>query len=527
MNLVDESTLQLSDAPGAAPLRDLDSAQSSGVYHQLIPVLDPDTAVDATNSVITLPFEHSYATGDSLVYEPNGGMPIEGLVPNQTYYAVVVGESAIALADSIDNANKSRFRSFDPTTNISPDGILELGVFHGFQAGDPVTYISGDTSDLGLTDGETYYVIVVDETSIQLALGPDGATNLPTVAEPFDLTNAVSEFHTIRGNHILPVSSATATGDAHRFRTQLRKDLGNDAPTPTTHSLRLSYLTDKSSGTKHGIGRHFDSSSIVSQSSNPIDLNYVHGFQTGQELLYSSGNGIPIGGLNPGDTYYAIASSPSQLQVARTLTGALNGEPIALDTTETSGSQHSFSAVLPAVPAVDSSTNTINLAKSHGFNTGDPVIYSSGTGTNIGGLNNNATYFVVTGNDSNAFQLAATKTDALQTPPEVLPLDVTGVTGTDHAFLDPTDSQGFLTSEGNSLIDTTSFGAHLRHYRRWHRNYQTQFQLQRQSGFKDFRQHPDGSACRIPNPRTKRRSQRPQEAWLGYLRRSQSQLDFR
>lgn len=71
---------------------------------------------------------------------------------------------------------------------------------HGFPANTPVVYGNGGGTDVGgLTDGETYYVIVVDENTIQLSETPGG--------EAIDLSVGVGTAHTLK-----PVSTATFVG---------------------------------------------------------------------------------------------------------------------------------------------------------------------------------------------------------------------------------------------------------------------------------------------------------------------------
>ena len=45
--------------------------------------------VDDLSDTIRLPYEHGLASGDSIIYDAGGGTAIEGLVPGETYYALI------------------------------------------------------------------------------------------------------------------------------------------------------------------------------------------------------------------------------------------------------------------------------------------------------------------------------------------------------------------------------------------------------------------------------------------------------
>ena len=66
--------------------------------------------------------------------------------------------------DTIDSA------TFDSASGVdSVDDTIDFGVEHDFTNGQAVAYSSDSGSDIGLTDGGIYYVIVIDSTTIQLA----------------------------------------------------------------------------------------------------------------------------------------------------------------------------------------------------------------------------------------------------------------------------------------------------------------------------------------------------------------------
>src|SRR5262249_11971895 len=143
-----------------------------------------------------------YALGDRVVYDSDTGGAIDGLVSGETYYAIPVTFSSptrygIHLAktrgDALAKTNHVILApnptltdtttsvtlpftqvdetvplTFTPGSGVSNNQI-NFGVDDGFLAGDAVTYTSSGDSVGGLTSGHTYYVIVINSQTIELA----------------------------------------------------------------------------------------------------------------------------------------------------------------------------------------------------------------------------------------------------------------------------------------------------------------------------------------------------------------------
>ena len=96
-------------------------------------------------------------------------------------------------------------------------------------------------------------------------------------------------------------------------------------------------------------------------------------FVTGEIVTYSSGGGAAIGGLTSGKQYYVIAGDNGQIQLAE---------------------------ILDAAYLVNVGDDTIAVGdQSDPFTTGEQVVYRNNGGTNIGGLTDGATYFVIDAGD--------------------------------------------------------------------------------------------------------------------------------
>ncbi|MEX1357532.1 MAG: hypothetical protein WD981_02810, partial [Gaiellaceae bacterium] len=178
---------------------------------------------------------------------------------------------------------------FDPADAVEGGGVLNLGFQHGFEEGQEVVYDNGGgTSITGLTHGGVYYVDVIDSTRVKLSSTPGGSAIL--------------------------VSGGS--GQSHRL-------------VPTDQA-----------GVAEDSGMRFDPAKNVS--GNEITLPYSLTLASGDPIVYSSGGGEPIGGLEDGQTYYVIGSSPGAFKLARTEDDATAGTFITLDKTQATGRSHSI-----------------------------------------------------------------------------------------------------------------------------------------------------------------------------------------
>ncbi len=135
--------------------------------------------------------------------------------------------------------------SFDPSTAVnSTADTINLGYNHGLQTGDKVVYYNdGGTNINGLTDGQVYYAIVVNSTTIKLATSYDYA----------------------KAGTAINISNTGVEGRAHRIVSAT-----DVAPTGMD-------------------SRSFDASKDVNYTTNVIDLGYDHGMSTGDAVVYRDG----------------------------------------------------------------------------------------------------------------------------------------------------------------------------------------------------------------------------------------------
>ncbi len=370
----------------------------------------PGTGVNDQENTIDLGYDHGLKTGDTVVYSNGGGSSIGGLIDADPYYVRVTNSRTVKLARSVEEANEDPITLFSPADVDDAQGVetIDLGYDHGFQTGDAVVYHNGgDESIGGLTDGQTYYVIRVSDTQVQLAELPDDA--LSDTPKPLDL------------------------------------DLGQGG-TGAMHSLRLDLDPSFGSGSTHSLGMGFDPSSAVNNDDGIINLGYNHRFIDGQKVVYSNGGGKSIGGLENKGTYYVIVESPTTIRLAESPWKALEGTYVPLDASPAEGTSHTIGAEFKPIPVVNGNTNTIHFEGTPGFREGQAIVYDSGDGTPIGGLTSGDTYYVNT-IDTNTIKLARSVLESQEDPLTFFGLQDLDNTGGSGTTIDLGYAHGFKTGD--------------------------------------------------------------------------------
>ena len=248
---------------------------------------------------------HGLSTGDQVQYNNNGHALIGGLVT--TYVDNTLGDNVTLSRPynviNIDQNDLALGTTF-PADSVDPNReIITFKLAHDFQTGDAVTYHpEGGASVDGLTDGQTYYVVVLDDTRIKLVSSQNEALNGPQQYH-FDPSD-------ISGNQITVGGSGFTVGQALEYH----------APQATTFPSGQVDFVPVYNG---------DGSINVAASNNPAanniwffdsDGNSVwSGFFDGDTIVYhvTQGDGIspgtPIGPLVDGGVYRVVTTlfSPS------------------------------------------------------------------------------------------------------------------------------------------------------------------------------------------------------------------------
>ncbi len=387
--------------------------------------------------------------GEELVYDNRGGTSIDGLIEGASYYIFLAPDNGIELAasqaDALSNAPvpvtlgpnlgsgtghtltplmaspAATFGSSAVNAIITDGNELGFASDPGLSTGEQVTYHSNGGAGIGgLTDGDSYYVISVDSTHIELDPSAADATS----QDPTQIIKLTSSSGT--GTFTVPEPASGVTAYI-------------DSSTVTATSGKVSVLSGFNSPTTLPGATTLDinPSSDVTVSDNAIHFASPDGLTTGQEVVYHNGGGTSIGGLTDGHSYYVIVLDPDTIQLAATYNDAVSGTPL----------QANVTAVATATDKTH--PNQVTLSPGNiGLYTGEVVEYVAGSGTPIGGLTDGKTYYVIDV-DPTHIMVADSLNDANEG--YAIPLTSAG-TGT---FLLPTSSTPIpLSSTGTSSRQT-------------------------------------------------------------------------
>ena len=408
VHVVDATTVQLRQGTTTVNL----TSDSVG-DHALIPVTSFATEngfgnVNITDETITFADNHFLQTGDKLDYYRtlDGSRPVGGTFdalytrPDvYPFYVIRVSDTVIKLAKTrtdalsnnaldltnvgrdlqtltlVERANGDRSHlTFQNTSTLSASGsTISLSYGHGFQTGQGVVLqldstASSPTSPLtGLNadaytgtarvyrpnEEKTYYVNRLSATQFQLA---------ETLA---DLNN---------GNF---VDVAKVSG-ASRYRFM-----------PTYHFSPSGQM-------------------VVDVQNDQILMGGGHNLSDGTQVIYEvPADGVAIGGLTTGATYYVNRISDTAIQLSDTPGGA------AINLTSDGQGTHQFTQTAATFAAenrlaIDTVTDQVLFSAAHQLTDGEAVVYEVETGQQaIGGLTAGATYYVSRISDT-AIQLSDT-----------------------------------------------------------------------------------------------------------------------
>jgi len=273
----------------------------------------------------------------------------------------IIEDSLVTAAGDVNltaTAKSQTDQTFDfATTAVNATNNTITYTSHGLKTGDRVIYRNlGNAGQQlgGLEDGQSYFVIKVDDNTIKLV-----ATNAETTAsEPA----------------VIDLTTGTA-GTNHRLETLK----------PRIQALAIAGAA-AGAGTATGVG--LAGSGAGAQADNTIN-NIVEAYIKGSE------------NVTAGDSVNVKASDDSAIQADS------GGFAVAIGATALGAAGAlSIGASLSDNTIGDSGIKLAN----HGYNTGDAVVYN-GTGDALGGLVKGQTYYVIK-LDNNRIQLAATQNEA-------------------------------------------------------------------------------------------------------------------
>ncbi|MHC5860002.1 hypothetical protein [Nostoc sp.] len=235
-------------------------------------------------------YKHGFETGDQVVYTATGSA-LGGLTSNTTYYVIKDDDDHFKLAKTESDAKNGNFIDITSATGETSHKITAVGlkanstdIFsstasstisltnHGLQDGQAVIYqsVGTGTDTSGLTNGQTYYVKLINANSFGLSATKGGsAITLATTTQKQSLTTEAVELQegvsyyvvnstattfqlseTKGGSAIgLDKTGLTGTGSLHTFIKQSAIDL--TSVSTGMYNLHIDLNTGTATGTKH------------------------------------------------------------------------------------------------------------------------------------------------------------------------------------------------------------------------------------------------------------------------------------
>ncbi len=241
---------------------------------------NPPTDVNTGADTITLP-NNNLPDGAQIVYDSNGNPSIGGLQSGRQYTVLVQDPSTFSLGARFDGS------AVNPSQNT-----ITTTLPHNFKTGDQVVYQDDGNAPIpGLMNGQTYYVRVLDDHTIQLAQTLADANASPLQFTP---ANVDSMGHTINLLFHGLVDNEPLVYEAPNNTQTFKSFMVNVEQNGTGDSAQL----------------------INTPGANDIYLE-TNPFVTGDAVRYEcSDPAHPIGGLTPGTVYYVIKLSDNIIQLA-------------------------------------------------------------------------------------------------------------------------------------------------------------------------------------------------------------------
>jgi hypothetical protein len=273
---------------------------------------------------------------------------------------------------------------FDGVSTFNGVAITNLNSFNSGEGSVVVSLISS------FTTGNEFYPTAEDANSGTNKIEVEPAGNSYHAIVPINFDSDSDQIHSstahglANGETISPTFVGTAPAglaSGNIYYVNKVSDFSyriSSTPSPSFSTVNLTTPSARSSS-------NIVSRVVVNTETNTITIS-EHGFLVNQPLRYSAGGGTPIGGLNEGQTVYvAQVLNANTIRVKNTLTAP---NVISLTSSGT-GTAHSFIFI-----TVNIEDDTLYVPN-HGLISGQAVRYSNGAGNLIGGLTNNATYFVI------------------------------------------------------------------------------------------------------------------------------------
>jgi hypothetical protein len=333
------------------------------------PILAPIVANPGANTInIT---NHGFIQNDPIsgialtfAYSTGGGTAIGGLVNNESYFLDPVNDNRFGLKATAGGAriNLTNYGATGTAHSITTvEGRLTRNSLfipsHGLTQGQQVVYggVGSGTTIGGLAENETYFV-------------------LPAFT---DSANRIRLSETIGSPEVDITSVGVGT---HQLILQTEGDLDGAYILDNINS-DIEFTLENTAEILPTV-RTFNPGIAVSTTDSTIDI-FNHRYLNGTSVVYSSGDGTAIDGLNDDQEYYVVRVSKDRLKLSLSLEDSQSGITTSL-TSVGIGSQHSLTSNslaggytgIGSVSITAGSTRVIgeNTAFLSDFKNGDPFI---------------------------------------------------------------------------------------------------------------------------------------------------------
>ena len=446
-----------------------------------------NSGISTTQVEISVP-DHNLHDGDLVVYSSSGIGTLTNLNEGEAYYIKKVNDNTVKLAYTGENVRRGQFLTAfygddiqgNKSHSLTPFSIFgyELGAQKILRKFDDPEF--GDTKDKTVQGGVGLFANGVEAYSYKSSdivyFGPLQNVEVLNNGSGYDVINPPSlsitqDGHTGTGasvisqvEGILEEILVDTEGFDYEEIPTVKILGGNNTTAIAKAKMKFVHQTVEFDATSTG--------GVVNTATDRLVFPAPHGFKDAEEVIYDANGSKTIGiGVTPGtlvDTapYFVVKIDDFQIHLSESKTKALAGIGTIPFTSNGGGLQKLKTTVrrqkvdkvlventglfknrdIRTVTGINTFTNTVNISN-HGFEDAEKIKYSSNASA-VGGLTNNAEYFVDKIDDNN-FRLC--EVVGLATHVE---LRDNGL-GT-HVFQDPPISVDISGRQGISTANATA-----------------------------------------------------------------------
>ena len=399
-----------------------------------------NSGISTTQVEINLP-DHKLHDGDLVVYSSSGIGTLTNLNEGEAYYIKKVDDNTVKLAYTGENVRRGQFLTAFIGNDIQGSTSHTLTPFSifGYELGaqkilrkfsDPEF---GDTKDKTVQGGVGLFANGVEAYSYKSSdivyFGPLQGVEVLNIGSGFDIVNP-PKLTVTQDGHTGTAASVIAQVEGTLEEILVDTEGFDYEETPTVKILGGNNTTAIARAKMKFVNQtvEFDSTStggIVNTATDRLVFPAPHGFKDAEEVIYDANGSSTIGiGVTPGtlvDTapYFVVKIDDFQIHLSESKTKALAGIGTipftsnggGLQRLKTTARRQKVDKVLvedtglfknreiQTITGINTFTNTVNIP-AHGFLDSEKVKYSSNLSV-VGGLTNNAEYFVDKIDDNN------------------------------------------------------------------------------------------------------------------------------